>query len=66
MHTSHLNHELTQRIQNVLKDHDTYYQIYTNRGIYTENPDKDLEIYMDIAKHAGQQGDIDKIRAGIQ
>ena len=66
LHTSHLNHELTQRIQNVLKDHDTYYQIYTNRGIYTENPDKDLEIYMDIAKHAGQQGDIDKIRAGIQ
>lgn len=66
MNTSHLNHELVQRIQSLLKNKDTYYQIYTNRGIYTENPEKDLEIYMDIAKHAGQEGDIDKIKAGIQ
>ena len=43
-----------------------YYQVYTNRGIYTEDPTRDLDIYLDIARNAGQQGDVEKIKAGIQ
>ncbi|MCY1569242.1 Cof-type HAD-IIB family hydrolase [Staphylococcus pettenkoferi] len=64
--TSNLNHELVQRITTELDNEDVYYQIYTNRGIYTENPDRDLEIYVDIAERAGQQADVEKIKHAIQ
>jgi hypothetical protein len=33
---------------------------------YTEDPTRDLDIYLDIARNAGQQGDVEKIKAGIQ
>lgn len=66
MSTSHLNHELVNKVTSKLKDEGIYYQIYTNRGIYTENPQKDLDIYIDIAERAGQQADVEKIKAGIQ
>lgn len=66
MNTSHLNHELVERIKSILDKDDVYYQIYTNRGIYTEDPTKDLDIYLDIAKQAGQEADVEKIKQGIQ
>ena len=66
MNTSHLNHELVERIKAILDREDVYYQVYTNRGIYTEDPTRDLDIYLDIARNAGQQGDVEKIKAGIQ
>ena len=40
MNTSNLNHELVERIKSILDKDDVYYQIYTNRGIYTEDPTK--------------------------
>ena len=55
-----------ERIKSILDKDDVYYQIYTNRGIYTEDPTRDLDIYLDIARNAGQQGDVEKIKAGIQ
>ncbi|MDU6196237.1 MAG: Cof-type HAD-IIB family hydrolase [Staphylococcus haemolyticus] len=61
MNTSHLNHELVERIKAILDREDVYYQVYTNRGIYTEDPTRDLDIYLDIARNAGQQGDVEKI-----
>lgn len=64
--TSNLNRELIDRITHVLKREGIYYQIYTNIGIYTENPQRDLEIYIDIAERAGQQADVEKIKSGIQ
>ena len=36
--------------------------MYTNRGIYTEDPTRDLDIYLDIARNAGQQGDVEKLK----
>ena len=66
MNTSNLNHELVERIKAILDREDVYYQVYTNRGIYTEDPTRDLDIYLDIARNAGQQGDVEKIKAGIQ
>lgn len=65
VHTSSLNHELYQRIRNVLVRENIYYQIYTNFGIYTEDPERDLAIYLDIAKYSGQQPDVEKIRQYI-
>ena len=64
--TSNLNRELIDRITGELNSEDIYYQIYTNIGIYTENPERDLEIYIAIAERAGQQADVEKIKAGIQ
>lgn len=64
--TSNLNRELIDRITDVLNRESIYYQIYTNIGIYTENPQRDLDIYNDIAERAGQQADVEKIKAGIQ
>ena len=39
--------------------------MYTNRGIYTEDPTRDLDIYLDIARNAGQQGDVEKLKQGF-
>jgi Cof subfamily protein (haloacid dehalogenase superfamily) len=64
--TSNLNRELIDRITDVLNRESIYYQIYTNIGIYTENPQRDLDIYIDIAERAGQQADVEKIKTGIQ
>lgn len=66
MSTSHLNHSLVSKITSTLKEKDIYYQVYTNRGIYTENPQRDLEIYIDIAERAGQKADVEKIKNSIQ
>ena len=66
MSTSHLNHDLVHKITTALKNNHIYYQIYTNRGIYTEDPKRDLAIYIDIAERAGQKADVDKIRNNIQ
>lgn len=66
VHTSNLNHGLYQRIRNVLAEENIFYQVYTNLGIYTEDPERDLAIYLDIAKQAGQTPNVEKIREHIQ
>ncbi|MES3712627.1 Cof-type HAD-IIB family hydrolase [Staphylococcus ureilyticus] len=66
MSTSNLNRELINRITVELNKENIFYQVYTNLGIYTENPLRDLEIYIDIAQHAGQEADVEKIKSGIQ
>lgn len=66
MSTSNLNRELINRITEELNKENIFYQVYTNLGIYTENPLQDLEIYIDIAQRAGQEADVEKIKSGIQ
>ncbi|OEL03436.1 HAD family hydrolase [Staphylococcus casei] len=66
MSTSNLNRELINRVTAELDNENVYYQIYTNLGIYTENPQRDLDIYIDIAERAGQTADVEKIKSGIQ
>nr|WP_263314294.1 Cof-type HAD-IIB family hydrolase [Mammaliicoccus sp. Marseille-Q6498] len=66
IHTSKLTRSLINKITGILNKDDIYYQVYTNFGIYTEDPEKDLEIYVDIAEKAGQTADVNKIRANIQ
>ncbi|MGW9986028.1 Cof-type HAD-IIB family hydrolase [Staphylococcus cohnii] len=66
MSTSNLNRKLINRITEELNKENIFYQVYTNLGIYTENPLRDLEIYIDIAQRAGQEADVEKIKSGIQ
>ncbi|PTF77285.1 Cof-type HAD-IIB family hydrolase [Staphylococcus chromogenes] len=66
VHTSNLNHGLYQRIRDILAEENIFYQVYTNLGIYTEDPERDLAIYLDIAKQAGQTPNVEKIREHIQ
>ena len=66
MSTSNLNRELINRITVELNKENIFYQVYTNLGIYTENPLRDLEIYIDIAQRAGQEADVEKIKSVIQ
>ncbi|MEN0262430.1 Cof-type HAD-IIB family hydrolase [Staphylococcus aureus] len=66
MSTSHLNKSLVHKITNVLKDAGIYYQVYTSRAIYTEDPQRDLDIYIDIAERAGQHANVERIKNGIQ
>ena len=65
MSTSHLNHDLVHKITTALKNNHIYYQIYTNRGIYTEDPKRDLAIYR-YCRTCGSKADVDKIRNNIQ
>lgn len=66
IYTSKLNNEQIKRITNVLKQHDLYYQVYTSARIYTEDKEKDLQIYIDIAEKMGHTPDVEKIRRSIQ
>lgn len=66
IYTSKLNNEQIKRITNVLKEHDLYYQVYTSARIYTEDKEKDLQIYIDIAEKMGHTPDVEKIRRSIQ
>ncbi|UOB20399.1 Cof-type HAD-IIB family hydrolase [Macrococcus armenti] len=66
IYTSKLNNEQIKRITNVLKQHDLYYQVYTSARIYTEDKEKDLHIYIDIAEKMGHTPDVEKIRRSIQ
>ncbi|KAA1039372.1 Cof-type HAD-IIB family hydrolase [Macrococcus equipercicus] len=66
MHTSSLSRSQISNITAILDRYDIFYQVYTNFGIYTEDVDKDLQIYIDIADKAGNVPDVDKIKAGIQ
>ncbi|TDM11997.1 Cof-type HAD-IIB family hydrolase [Macrococcus lamae] len=66
LHTSSLNDEQIENITGILSKYDVFYQVYTNAGIYTEDVDKDLQIYIDIAVKAGNVPDVEKIKAGIQ
>lgn len=66
IHTSKLSDSQITQITEILNRHHVFYQVYTNFGIYTEDPDKDLQAYIDIAEQAGNIPDVEKIAAGIQ
>ncbi|TDM00859.1 Cof-type HAD-IIB family hydrolase [Macrococcus carouselicus] len=65
-HTSHLSPRQIREVTKILRKYDIFYQVYTNFGIYTENKEKDLEIYLDISIQAGNEPDVTKIREGIE
>lgn len=66
IHTSKLSNGQIKEITAVLAKYDIFYQVYTNFGIYTENKEKDLEIYLDISVQGGSVPDVEKIAEGIE
>ncbi|MGV2928870.1 Cof-type HAD-IIB family hydrolase [Macrococcus capreoli] len=66
LHTSKLSNEQIKDITSILDKYDLYYQIYTSARIYTEDKEKDLQIYIDIAEKMGHIPDVEKIRNSIQ
>ncbi|MGK0554782.1 Cof-type HAD-IIB family hydrolase [Macrococcus capreoli] len=66
LHTSKLSNEQIKDITSILDKYDLYYQIYTSARIYTEDKEKDLQIYIDIAEKMGHTPDVEKIRNSIQ
>lgn len=66
IYTSRLMSQQIQRIRNILNKYDIFYQVYTNFGIYTEDKEKDLEIFLDIIRRGGGNPDVEKIRLGVE
>jgi len=66
IYTSKISDEQIRHITETLKKHHLYYQVYTSARIYTEEKEKDLEIYIDIAEKMGHTPDVEKIRKSIQ
>ncbi|MCE4957735.1 Cof-type HAD-IIB family hydrolase [Macrococcoides caseolyticum] len=66
VHTSKLSNEQINDITSILDKYELYYQVYTSARIYTEDKEKDLQIYIDIAEKMGHTPDIEKIRQSIQ
>ncbi|MGV2876444.1 Cof-type HAD-IIB family hydrolase [Macrococcus capreoli] len=66
LHTLKLSNEQIKDITSILDKYDLYYQIYTSARIYTEDKEKDLQIYIDIAEKMGHKPDVEKIRNSIQ
>ncbi|WP_414055500.1 Cof-type HAD-IIB family hydrolase [Macrococcus equi] len=66
LHTSKLSNEKIKDITSILDKHNLYYQVYTSARIYTEDKEKDLQIYIDIAEKMGHTPNVEKIRQSIQ
>lgn len=59
---SSLNKELIHEITDVFKSEDIFYQVYTDRAIYTVDLERDIEIFLDLARQTGGEPDEGKIR----
>lgn len=65
-HTSKLSDQQIKDVTSILDKYSLYYQVYTSARIYTEDKEKDLQIYLDIAEKMGHTPDVEKIRNAIQ
>ena len=53
-------------IQNILQDQDIYYEIYTNKGTYSNDYDKSLAVISDILLSSGLKASYEEIIEGIK
>lgn len=53
-------------IQNILQDQDIYYEIYTNKGTYSNDYDKSLAVISDILISSGLKASYEEIIEGIK
>lgn len=51
--TASLNRSLCNEISSVFKAEDVFYQVYTDRAIYTTDLERDIEIFLDLAHQNG-------------
>ncbi|MCG1009586.1 HAD family phosphatase [Salinicoccus sp. ID82-1] len=62
MTTNALNAELIEQAADVFRAEDIFYQVYTDRAIYTASIEQDIEIFKDLSTQMGQKPEEDKIR----
>ncbi|CAM2800502.1 Cof-type HAD-IIB family hydrolase [Salinicoccus roseus] len=60
--TNALNTELIHKVADVFRAEDIFYQIYTDRAIYTSSVERDIEIFMDLAGQMGHLASEERIR----
>lgn len=60
--TNALSSELIDQAADVFRTEDIFYQIYTDRAIYTTSIERDIEIFKDLASQMGHEADEDRIR----
>lgn len=57
-----LKDEVSANIYRRLKDVGVYFEVFTNKGTYTDNPDKAVELLVDIVLSAHPETPIEEIR----
>src|SRR5699024_11939735 len=66
MSTSALNSELIDEVSDVFKAEGIFYQIYTDRAIYTTSIERDIEVFIDLSEQRGQKANETSIRKLIK
>ncbi|OKL37532.1 Cof-type HAD-IIB family hydrolase [Domibacillus mangrovi] len=61
-----LEDDIASDIYHCLKDVDVYFEVCTNHGTYTDNPDKAVELLIDIVLSATPETPIEEIREKAQ
>ena len=57
-----MNNELITEVTDVFKSEDVFYQVYTDRAIYTTSIERDIDIFIELAEQSGGNPDVEKIR----
>lgn len=57
-----MNNELITEVTDVFKSEDVFYQIYTDKAIYTTSIERDIDIFIELAEQSGGDPDVEKIR----
>ncbi|WP_017727932.1 Cof-type HAD-IIB family hydrolase [Halalkalibacterium ligniniphilum] len=50
-------------ISDVLREHDIYFELYTNEGAFTDHHEKALQVVIDVLQSSGSEDSIEKMRA---
>ncbi|SDK58963.1 Cof-type HAD-IIB family hydrolase [Lacicoccus qingdaonensis] len=57
-----MNNDLITEVTDVFKSEDVFYQIYTDKAIYTTSIERDIDIFIELAEQSGGDPDVEKIR----
>lgn len=57
-----MNHDLISEVTDVFKSEDVFYQVYTDKAIYTTSIERDIDIFIELAEQSGGGSDVEKIR----
>lgn len=57
-----MNYDLISEVADVFKSEDVFYQVYTDKAIYTTSIERDIDIFIELAEQSGGGSDVEKIR----
>lgn len=57
-----MNYNLISEVADVFKSEDVFYQVYTDKAIYTTSIERDIDIFIELAEQSGGGSDVEKIR----